>query len=210
MQEDDRNRIINRYNQRLDQYGVSIQALASGTAERRKLRFSVLTDIGISEGDRILDLGCGFGDYYLYLKELGINVDYTGVDINSRLIAAAQERLPGVNFRVLDIQKENPGEFDYIVSTSTFNLKLQAQDNYQFAAELLSACYRYARKGVAIDFLTSYVDFKGNPAEAFYYEPEKMLAIVKQITKRVTLRHDYPLFEFCLYLFPDFKGWEER
>jgi len=26
----------------------------------------------------------------------------------------------------------------------------------------------------------------------------------------VQLRHDYPLFEFCVYLLPDFTGWRTK
>jgi hypothetical protein len=67
--------------------------------------------------------------------------------------------------------------------------------------------YSMANQGVAVDMLTRWVDFRGNDQEAFYYDPADVLSIGKTITKRVALRHDYPLFEFCVYLYPDFVGW---
>lgn len=210
MKNTDKQRIVNRYNERLAKVGPSFEALASGTPERRNLRFRILREIGITDGDSVLDLGCGFGDFYEYLKSCGLNVRYSGIDINPSLIEAAKKKYPDADFRVLDLQEENPGRFDFVVSTSCFNLKLADNDNYEFVEDLLAKAYGVADKGVAVDFLTSYVDFQGNPEEAFYYSPETIFGIGKKITKRVTLRHDYPLFEFCLYLFPDFKGWLQK
>jgi SAM-dependent methyltransferase len=206
----DKSRIIERYNKRLSKLGPVFEALASGTEERRKMRFSILKEIGVSNGDSVLDLGCGFGDLYQYFKDEGIEVKYTGIDINPELIENAKIKFPNAEFRVLDIQQEDPGKFDYVLSTSCFNLKLQGEENYEFVTKLLTSAFQSAKKGVAVDFMTSYVDFKGNAEEAFYYSPEEIFRISKGITKRVSLRHDYPLYEFCMYLFPDFQGWQKK
>lgn len=205
----DKDRIIDRYNKRIEQFGNTIQALASGNEERRQMRFQVLFDCGIKKGDRILDLGCGFGDFYQFLNaKLGEgNFSYTGIDINAKIIEGAKEKFPSVDFRTLDILEDGLNEqFDYIVSTSSFNLKLNELDNYAFIKNIFTTCYNAATKGVAIDLLSEYVDFKSSE-EAFYYKPERVFSEAKTITKRVMLRHDYPLFEFCIYLYKDFKGW---
>jgi len=206
MNSTEKEHIVERYNKRLAIYGDDIRTLASGTEERRRIRFDVLYEVGIKEGSSILDLGCGFGDFYAYLQERGVkNINYTGYDVNPKLIAIAQEKYPAAQFEVKDIQIDPFPEFDFIVSTSTFNLKLESQDNYDFIAEILNICYKHSRIAVAIDFLTSYVDFES--AEGFHYSPERIFAMSKCITKRVCLRHDYPLYEFCIYLYKDFKGW---
>ncbi len=205
----DKERIINRYNERIEKFGGTIEALASGNEERRKLRFDVLFECGISKNDRILDLGCGFGDFYSYLNDrLGEgNFKYTGVDINPTIIEYANSRFPSADFRAFDILSEELNDqFDFVVSTSSFNNKMINISNYDFAQQILNKCYAIAEKGVAIDFLTKYVDFEST-VEAFYYEPEIIFSSCKEITKRVALRHDYPLFEFCIYLYKDFKGW---
>ena len=97
---------------------------------------------------------------------------------------------------------------DYIVSTSSFNNKLNEESNYDFVDKLLKKCYSIAKKGVAIDFLSSYVDYRVDD-DVFYYEPEQLFSRAKKITKRVCIRHDYKLFEFCLYMYPDFEGWKK-
>lgn len=202
----DKSRIIERYNKRLEAYGYDIRTLASGTEERHKMRFKIIYDVGIKEGNSVLDLGCGFGDFFDYLREIGLkDINYVGYDINPNLIEIAKERHPGIQFEVKDIQKDSLPEFDFIVSSNAFNLKLESQDNYEFIFEIMNICYKHSYVGVAIDFLTSYVDFE--TPEAFHYSPERVFALAKRITKRVCLRHDYPLYEFCIYLYKDFRGW---
>jgi SAM-dependent methyltransferase len=189
----------------LAKYGPTIEAIASGNVERHNLRFKVSTDIGIKNGHSVLDLGCGFADYYQYLCDNAVDVNYSGYDINPSLIKNAAERFPNLDLQVKDILLEDFPQFDYIVSSSCFNLPLTDQDNYEFVAAILQKCYQHAIIGVSIDFNSYYVDFKSE--EGFHYNPERVFGIAKGITKRVTLRHDYPLFEFAIYMFKDFKGW---
>ena len=72
--------------------------------------------------------------------------------------------------------------------------------------DIIKKSYELCNKAVAIDMLTSYVDFKEE--HLHYYEPEEIFSFCKTITKRVTLRHDYPLFEFMICLYKDFSGWK--
>jgi SAM-dependent methyltransferase len=206
MEPRDRDRIVDRYNQRLAVFGHDPRTLASGPPERHALRFAVLKGAGIESGMSVLDVGCGFGDFHGWLKQQGLDVRYTGVDINPALVEIAKRNHPGAEFAVADLQVDDLKQrFDFVVSSSAFNLALTNGDNYAFVADMLARAFAIADRGVAFDFLSSYVDFTGEGA--FHYQPERVFEIAKRLTKRVTLRHDYPLFEFCVYLYPDFTGW---
>ena len=205
MDQTDKDRIIQRYDARLARYGCSIETLASGSVQHQRMRHQVLVEVGVTSGSALLDLGCGFGDLYDYLCEHDLQVQYTGYDIHPKLIELAREKHPQAEFQCKDIQISAFPEFDFIVSSSAFNLQLSANENYPFIDEIMNICYAHARQGVAIDFLSSYVDYE--TSEAFHYNPERIFSMAKKITKRVCLRHDYPLYEFCIYLYPDFKGW---
>lgn len=208
MDELEKNRVIERYNRRIDEFGQGINALASGNVARRNQRFQVLLESGIQEGDSVLDVGCGYADLSGYLENKLGQIRYSGIDINPRIVAHAKSLHPTLDLHVAAIDSTDLEPVDWVVSSSTFNLKLLAGDNYVQVGRTLASAYALAQKGVAFDFLTSYVDFRGNPEEAFYYEPERIFSIAKGITKRVSLRHDYPLFEFAVYLYPDFDGWK--
>ncbi len=200
--------MLARYDARLERFGDDIRTLGSGTAERRRLRFDVLRQVGITDGCSVLDLGCGFGDFFGYLADAGMHVDYLGVDINPKLLDIARRKHPGATFRVADFLVDHFELVDFVVASGTFNLALRAGDNYDYAGRMLRRAYELARHGVAMDFHTSYVDYRVD--DIFYYEPERVFDIARTITKRVTLRHDYPLYEFCVYLYPDFEGWGAR
>jgi ubiquinone/menaquinone biosynthesis C-methylase UbiE len=206
MDERDKQRIIARYDQRLAQFpDDDARTLAVGADGRHAMALQCLVDVGIESGSTVLDVGCGLGALYQHLLANSIDCTYTGYDINGQLIERARQRYPNTAFEVRDILEEDFPEVDFVVSSSSFNLKLEHEDNYAFIDRMLRTMHRHARRAVAVDLMTSYVDFKR--PDAFYYEPERVFSIAKAITKRVTLRHDLPLFQFCVYLYPDFEGW---
>src|ERR1700678_4227144 len=122
----DKNEIVARYRERLTRHGQDIKALASGTPERREIRFGILAGVGNLEGCSILDLGCGFGDFYQYLREKDVHVNYTGYDICPDFVELASRQFPEAKFEVRDVQTQGIAErLDYIISSQTFNNRLQ-------------------------------------------------------------------------------------
>jgi len=76
-----------------------------------------------SPGDRVLDVGCGFGDTTQRLAELvGAGGSALGVDVSEPFISAAREEgeregLANVEFLIADVQTlELPREFNYAFS----------------------------------------------------------------------------------------------
>ncbi len=204
----DKKRIIERYNSRILKLGQTIEGLGSGSKERQFLRFKLLLDVGELEGKKILDLGCGFGDLLDFLSKEGITVEYEGWDINEEIIKNAKAKHPGHLFYCKDILNDedwNSKEFDFVLSSSSFNNKLIDLDNYKLIEAILKRCYAIAKDGVGINFQTDYVDFRRE--DVFYYSPEEVFRICKKITKKVTLKHDFPLFDFAIFLYKDFAPW---
>ena len=206
MNDSDKENIISRYRDRLQQFGPGIKSLASGTVERRNIRFGLLSNVGELEGATILDIGSGLGDFYQYLKDNKIKVEYTGYDLSPDLISIAKEKFPEATFEVRDIQTEGiAGKYDYIVSSQTFNFRLANEDNNELVKSFLKISLESCLKGLCFDFITSYVDYRED--HLFYYSPEELFAYAKSLTKRVSLSHESELFEFALYMFPDFTSW---
>lgn len=57
----------------------------------------------ILTGKRIIDLGCGAGrDAEQFVKD---HFDYLGVDASLEMLKIAKERVPGANFRLLDLRE---------------------------------------------------------------------------------------------------------
>lgn len=209
MNKTDKDLIIERYRERLARYGEDIKTLASGVKERQLMRFKVLCEIGDLNNHSILDVGCGFADFYQYLQERGLKVDYTGYDICPDFIEICGKKFPEARFEVKDIQVDPVDQkFDYVILSQTFNNRLVEEDNETLIKDVIRKAYDLSSVGVAIDMLSTYVEFKEE--HLYYYNPEEIFRFCKTITKRVALRHDYPLFEFTMYLYKDFEGWASR
>ncbi len=57
-------------------------------------------------GERVLDLGCGYGWYTDFFTRNG--ADAVGVDGSEKMIAIAQERYPNLDFTLANIEKSLP------------------------------------------------------------------------------------------------------
>ncbi len=198
MKENEKKAAIERYNERLARLGPTPQALGWRSREQQALRFSMLAGLGDFDGCSVLDVGCGFADFYDYLVGHGKRVAYTGVDINPRILEVARERHPELRLLERDVLEEPFQEsFDYVVESGIFNRRLS--DNVGYVAQMLEAMFSVCYIGVAADMMTKYVDYEDE--HLFYYSPEEMFRLAQSLTRYVVLRHNYPLYEFTLYLY---------
>ncbi|KAF5422780.1 MAG: 2-polyprenyl-3-methyl-5-hydroxy-6-metoxy-1,4-benzoquinol methylase, partial [Candidatus Methanomarinus sp.] len=123
--------IISLYEARLKEYGDNVKTMGWRDKEQQHLRFRILSDIGDLNGSKILDVGCGFGDFYEYLVDKGIKVDYTGYDISLKIINVAISKHPQIRFEVKDILKERIDEkFDYVLESGILNKKISNNIGY--------------------------------------------------------------------------------
>lgn len=92
-------------------------------------------------GERVLDLGCGYGWYTDFFTRIG--ADAVGVDGSEKMIAIAQERYPDLEFTLADIEKPLPfgnESFDIVFS----NQVLMDIENADF---VISECERVLKSG---------------------------------------------------------------
>ena len=191
-----------RYVERYQKFGYSPLSLGWGKNGKQKVRFQILTEIGIKKTSSILDIGCGFGDLFKYLKDVGWSGNYVGLDINDILLKEAIKQYPEINVKNIDILTDELSDnFDFVLSSGVFNAKLKCEDNYNYICYMLQKMFSLCNEGVAVDFLSSYVDFKNEIA--FHAEPETIFKIAKSISKRILIRHDYMPYEFTLYIYKD-------
>jgi 2-polyprenyl-3-methyl-5-hydroxy-6-metoxy-1,4-benzoquinol methylase len=118
--------LLNFYNRHLKDFGDAPQAVR-WTPEGQLHRYETLTGIaGDFSGKRVLDFGCGKGDFYGYLTEKGIHVKYCGIDINENLIDLARRKYPGTDFIFWTFRKQRLTELlisSLSVVYSTFGLQ---------------------------------------------------------------------------------------
>ncbi len=213
LNKEDKEKYINRYNERLEEFGYDPRSLGWGTGglERQYIRFSNLLDIkkfSTSEVSSVLDIGCGFGDCCEYLEQTNPQAIYTGVDINNSLIEIAKKKFPNNNFfcgDILDqkfydlISNNSKKKFDIVISSGVFNYKLTNENQYDYICRMLEIMFSLSKIGIAADFLTDKVDFMHEGA--FHTNIECLYTKTRdKITKKSIFRNDYLDYEFILYL----------
>lgn len=199
MNEKDVLKYIDRYNARFDSFGYDPKTLGwGGGKERQHLRFKILSEIGIGPHDSVLDIGCGFADFYGFLKEQGWSGQYLGVDINPALLKVAQDQYPGVQLTMLDILKDPiRNRYDWVVESGVFNAKLEYENNLVYIEKMITKMYELSFKGVACDFMSTYVDYQ-HP-DAYHADPGDIIKISKQLGAKIIVRLDYLPYEFAVY-----------
>lgn len=191
--------LISFYETALRMFGDRPESL-HWTVSGQIAHFEALLDIAPDiEDRRILDFGCGKGDFCGFLKDRRIHVSYTGLDINEKLIALAREKHPESSFRVFDIEKDSLGEdFDYVFLCGVFNLKLQGID--EAIRYTLKKLFASCRMGLAFNALSFH-----NPKHDFelhYVSPEDIFSFaVRELSPFVALRHDRMLYDFTMFVY---------
>ena len=203
MADEDTRSLIELYEGRFREQGACISTLGWRSSEDQNLRFKLLSEVGQLRGCSVCDVGCGFGDLLGYLVEVDQAVKYTGIDIVPSFLMQARTAHPCAQFLCIDLAiDEYTEEHDYFVSSGALSFK--RKDNMAHAEQMIKKMFSLSRIGVAINFLSTYVNYR-HPRN-FHYSPEYIFRIARGLSQWVTIRHDYPLWEFTLYMYKKPRG----
>lgn len=161
---------------------------ASAASQRR--RFEVLVEHVPLRGRSLLDVGCGLGDLAAFLRERELDVDYTGVDVLEKMVAACRERLPGERFLRADVFGEHPlppGAFDVVFTSGVFNLNLG--NNLAFLPGAVGRLLELARREVAFNLL--HVRSPVKEDRYFFYDPAEVFELLRGEPCEIQLIDDY-------------------
>lgn len=188
-------------------HGDAAQSVQHFDDVSQRNRFRVLSEFALELGS-VVDVGCGLGHFYDCLKEQGFAGRYLGLDFVTEFIEHAGRKHAGSNaaqFQVFDMKRNPyPEGYDTYVICGVFNNRLP--DSETFLQETLTKVFEAARKGVAFNALSTYVNYQDE--DLFYADPLKVFDFCKRkLTKRVVLRHDYLVrddrlpYEYAVYLY---------
>ena len=185
----------------LEEFKDEHHAVAQSKISHLK-RFEKMVELGDFNNKHVLDVGCGIGGFYDFLKEKGINCDYTGIDINPKMIDAAKKRIPGIKdkFFVFDIlEKMMDKTFDYVISVGPLNLKFEPGLNMGFTMRLLKEMFQLAVIGSAISMTSALTKKPG--IGTFYYDPAIVLSETAKFCSNVKIDHTYLPHDFIIFYY---------
>jgi SAM-dependent methyltransferase len=187
------------YEDKVRTFGFDHRGLGFRTRSSQIKRFEALTAVGDLDGRRVLDVGCGFGDFLAFLHERGIQPVYTGIDVCEPMIRRCVERFgDDARFHVADVLGHETDEtFDYVVASGLFGL--DAEGVRERILPSLERMVRWSRIGTAVNFLSAAYP---SPAEnRIYVEPGKAIEAALTLAPAVRLDHTYLPNDFTLYLY---------
>jgi SAM-dependent methyltransferase len=181
-------------------WGLDARAADWGSRDRQYLRFAVLAGVDRLDGRRILDVGCGTGEFLHWLRERGVNPDYTGIDIAAAALQAAQNRFPDATFAelsVLDLKKKFLTPYDHVFASGVFTRR--CREGRGFVETAVAAMFELALRSLSFNCLSTWAT-RAMPHE-FHLDPAEAIAIGRRSTTLLTLRHDYHPADLTIHLY---------
>ena len=196
------------YTDNLGAHGASATAVGWKDAAQQRLRFEKLAyvvdaDAGAPSEMSVNDLGCGYGAMFGFLGERDrpALARYIGYDISPAMVTAAREVI--TDDRAVLVESASITETaDYSFVSGTFNVRLGADVDAwtAYVRRMVLELAERSRRGFAFNLMTSHVDWRSD--DLYYADPAEWLEFCKrQVSARVTLLHDYPLYEWTMAVF---------
>src|SRR5690349_17700913 len=142
------------YEDKVRRFGYDHRGLGFRTRSSQEKRFEALLALGDFNGCRLLDVGCGFGDFLAFLHARGIHPDYTGIDLCEPMVARGRERFGDeAHFIACDVLEYVPQRhFDYVVASGVFGL--DAAGTRERIRPTIERMFAWSARGAAANFLS--------------------------------------------------------
>jgi SAM-dependent methyltransferase len=202
MHETDKNKIIERYARRIEDVGHGAAALGE-PKHRQAFFFDVLAQVdGLEASDSIVDVGCGYGDFFDFMRSRGWRGSYSGIDINPLLIEEGKRLYPEAELNAIDIQTTPLDRvWDWCVCCQALTSATEAVPFIDHFESMLRIMWSFCRKGLVFNVLSPLADYT-HPVHA---RPPfaDTLGVITKLTNRFTIRHDYMPYEYAIYAYKD-------
>ena len=173
------------YKQSYKKHGITARGLNWNSEYSQQIRFGVLASFLSDEilSSEIVDAGCGFGDFYLFLEQQNLLPKrYIGVDCMQDFIRIAQKRVLDVTFTCRDILKDELIYADWYVASGSLNI-LSAFDTWMFLEKMLA----YSKKGIVFNILEG-----DKKSENFNYQKKQdIINFAKRKKYKIRVKEGY-------------------
>ncbi|MFN3659636.1 MAG: class I SAM-dependent methyltransferase [Brevinematales bacterium] len=163
-------------------------------------RFAVLCELVNLRKKKLLDVGCGLGSLYRYLKRLGIDCEYTGIDVLPEMIDLARKYSPDGNFLCGDPFERDgfdPQSFDVVYASGIFNLDVGKGKSFLF--EAIPQMEKWAKEALVFNAL--HCRSHCQEAPYVYYDPQEVLFFLRaRYSFKITLVDDYLINDFTILM----------
>jgi hypothetical protein len=192
------------YSEKVAAFGSAPRGADWKSAESQTMRFDQL--LRLIQSDKpftINDYGCGYGALVDYLDRHNHQFDYRGFDISEKMISEALRTYGHRADCAFFFEKSRLAPADFTIASGIFNVKLETPESewLEYMHATLNEFTRLSRKGFAFNALTSYSDAEFMQPHLYYANPLHLFDYCKKnFSRMVSLVHDYPLYEFTIFV----------
>lgn len=190
--------VSDHYSPLLKSHGNSHLSLNWGSQTSQLKRFERLIDFPIEEDATILDVGCGLGHLFEYLRNRKKQIKYTGYDIIPDMVSEASKLFPEANFteeNILDSSEDYC--YDYVVASGIFTIGC----NHERMFATIDSMFKKSVKICSFNSLSAWSPSDG--AHEFQADPLKVLDFCKELTPRISFFHSYLPHDFTVHLYKE-------
>jgi len=182
------------YQNNYDTYGVSAEGVAWDSLQTQKRRFSAIAScLGDIKNDTLVDAGCGFGDFYVYLKEKNnLPKTYTGLDLCEPMVKEAKVRT-GCKIVQRDILRQTIPMADWYVASGSMNLLTRMETRI-----FIQRCFEKSCKGFVFNLLSG----KEHEGIYSYWMPHEIMELCRPLGAKVQIKEGYMDGDFTVVLLP--------
>lgn len=181
------------------EFGNDDERSLGWSKHKQKYRFAQVSKY-ITNGNSVLDIGCGFADLFQYFQDSNLKVNYYGIDVMEDFIDRAKNKYKNEASFYCGKLETQPWDmkWDWIVECGLFGLQQYDEDKmYDYIEETIRVALELASIGISFNFLSDKVDYRTSGND-FHANPERILGIAYKYSRRVALDNSVLPFEYCL------------
>ncbi len=198
-------RIRNHYEPRMSDGRENYDILDWGDQASQHARFTVLVDNVPLAGQRVLDLGCGLGDLWAFMKQKNIDVKYTGVDIVAPMISRASETHTDARFIAADVFAADCDAFGDTLGDKNFDivfcsgmLNLDLGNSHSFLRVAVARMIELSREFIVFNLL--HVRAQPQYRHCVYHDPAEVQEMLCEFPGEIRVIDDYLPNDFTVIL----------
>ncbi len=198
--------LVDHYQNCFRKHGDNHLGVDWPNAQDAELRYRVALEIVKDKTIKpsILDVGCGTAGMLDYARQLGIPLNYVGLDLGELFVEKCREKFPKINFYHIDLLQDSDQipNFDYLLLNGVFTEKreLSFEEMWEYCKQMITVCFAKAKIGMAFNVMSKFVDWE---RDDLFHLSHDLLAdfLTREVSRNYVIRNDYGLYEYYVYLY---------
>jgi SAM-dependent methyltransferase len=180
------------YREQIDRFGLGAEGVGWQSAGTQRRRFAAIRKVmGTPAGHSLVDAGCGFGDFLLYLRERGEEPEsYLGLELLPEMVREARRRTTA-QIRRCDILRDRLPVADLYVASGSMN-RLNALETRLF----IRRCWEASRRR----FVFNLLEGRGVREGFAYHRPREIADYCRSLGAKVRILDGYLEGDFTVVM----------